>query len=250
MTGSRPLTSGFCLLLPSLHGPDRAINSLQRVPRFAFAPLGRGATTEAITTFGIPPQQSLTLLGCQPLSISVLRSSFGTWRVPPLLQQDWFSWSVEGRGRRTLPAHWVLRTSHREPGEVTGRSGCGTGEFTQCRELPRGPVSVPACSAPPATTSGAGAGPWGLIAEWAGLSVAESGPGRGGERAGVGGGGGGGLRTDQHSKQRRYARSSPAWCRHLLSTCAAWSGASRLCLCLVCEFMTLSLRSAPVELGR
>lgn len=33
-----------------------------------------------------------------------------------------------GGARRTPPAHWLLWASHREPGELTGRSGCGTDE--------------------------------------------------------------------------------------------------------------------------
>lgn len=50
------------------------------------------------------------------------------------------------------------------------------GRIPQRRELPRGPASVPACSAPPVTTSGARAEPWGPGSGTA-AGAAEGGPG-------------------------------------------------------------------------
>lgn len=137
--------------LPSQRRPDRTINSLQRVPPVAFAPLGRGATTEPFTAFGLPPQGSLTLPTANrpsrpPATPRLFR---GLARLAPFAI-GLVAMVREGRGRRTLPAHWLQRASYREPGELTGRSGCGTGEFHRAQSCSASDsANVPACSAPP-----------------------------------------------------------------------------------------------------
>lgn len=73
-----------------------------------------------------------------------------------------------------------------------------------------------------------------------------------GNEAGVGGGGGGGgsLRADWDSTQRRYAPQRPCL---VLAPAFHLCGLERSVPALplaCCEFMTLSFRSALVELGR
>lgn len=116
--------------LPSQRRPDRAINSLQRVPPVAFAPLGRGATTEPFTAFGLPAQGSLTLPTANRPSRppNPPRLFRGLARLAPFAM-GLVAMVGEGRGKRTLPAHWLQRASGREQGELAGRSGRGTGAF-------------------------------------------------------------------------------------------------------------------------
>lgn len=146
--------------LPSQRRPDRAINSLQRVPPVAFAPLGRGATTEPFTAFGLPAQGSLTLpTANRPSRPPNPPASFGAWRVSPPLQWDWLLWSERGGA-----------------GALSQLIGCSGRPAESRASWPEGPGVEPAHSTAPraaprsrerpgvlrasATTSGAGAGPW------------------------------------------------------------------------------------------
>lgn len=99
--GPRPLTTDLSLSLPSQRSRNRAINSLDRSPPVLFSPSDRRAITGAFAAF-VSPLSSLTLLDCQPFP-NLPRSSSGTWRVLPILKQDWFSWPVGGRGKATPP---------------------------------------------------------------------------------------------------------------------------------------------------
>lgn len=89
-------------------------------------------------------------------------------------------------------------------------------------------------------------------AEWAGLSVAESGPG-----------GGSAVASGDWWRRQRRPEGEPGLDTAQVCSAAARPGAGTCCppvrpvaerpssaFCLLCEFMTVSFRSAPVELGR
>ena len=151
--------------------------------------MGRGAITEAIAAFGIPSQQSLTLLDCQLLPTP--RSSFGTWRVLSLLKHDWFPWPEAGRGRANPPCSLASADVTQRAGRADRKVRMRDGRIPQRPGDPRASRRAPRLSQP---LPGRERGRW-VRALWRRPARRDRGRARprerGGKGAGVGGGGGG-----------------------------------------------------------
>lgn len=155
-----------------------------------------------------------------------------------------FPWPAEGRSKADSPCSLAAAGVTQQAGLADRKVRVRDGREIHSAGRGRGaPASVPACSAPPATTSGAGAGRW-VRALWRRPARREPERARprerGGERRSRA------ARGPRPSAGRLRGGPAPAWCSHLLPV----RGASQPCRWFAAEFTAQSVLFAAEEPGR